>query len=116
MSVTISLTSEEQASLEAHAKSQGVSVDSLLREAVLQVISLSAHRKMDNNFRMIPGLPAKALTLGRDQVTFGSFCKIAMESTICKTRLSISSQGVSGRPKISISGRRSKVFFLSMSH
>lgn len=40
MSVTVSLTSEEQAALEAQAKSQGISVDSLLRKAVLQVISI----------------------------------------------------------------------------
>ena len=39
MAVTIPLTSAEQAALEAQAKSQGVSVDSLLRKAVLQAIS-----------------------------------------------------------------------------
>lgn len=41
MSVTIPvpLTSEEQAVLKAQAKAQGVSVDSLLRKAVLQLIS-----------------------------------------------------------------------------
>ena len=39
MGLTTPFTSEEQASLEAQAKSLGVSVDSLLRDAVLQVIS-----------------------------------------------------------------------------
>jgi hypothetical protein len=39
MSVTVPLTSDEQAALEAQAKSHGISVDSLLRKAVLQVIS-----------------------------------------------------------------------------
>jgi hypothetical protein len=39
MPVTVPLTPEEQSTLLAHAKAQGVSVDSLLRQAVLQIIS-----------------------------------------------------------------------------
>ena len=41
MSVTIPvpLTSDEQAALQAQADAQGVSIDSLLRKAVLQVIA-----------------------------------------------------------------------------
>jgi hypothetical protein len=38
MSVILSLTSEEQAALEAQAQCQGVSGDSLLRQALLHVI------------------------------------------------------------------------------
>ena len=39
MTVTVPLTSEEEAALQARAKAQGLSVDSLLRQAVLQIIS-----------------------------------------------------------------------------
>ena len=39
VTVPVPLTSEEQAALEAQAKAQGVSVDCLLRKAVLQIIS-----------------------------------------------------------------------------
>ena len=39
VTVPVPLTSEEQAALAAHAKAQGVSVDSLLRWAVLRIIS-----------------------------------------------------------------------------
>ena len=39
--VPVPLTSEEEAALIAQAKAQGVSVDSLLRKAVLQIISSS---------------------------------------------------------------------------
>ena len=39
--VLVPLTSEEEAALIAQAKAQGVSVDSLLRKAVLQIISAS---------------------------------------------------------------------------
>ena len=38
-SITVPLTSEEEAALVAKAKAEGVSVDSLLRRAVLQIIS-----------------------------------------------------------------------------
>ena len=40
--VPVSLTPEEEAALVAQAKAQGVSVDSLLRKAILQFISASA--------------------------------------------------------------------------
>ena len=40
--VPVSLTPEEKAALVAQAKAQGVSVDSLLRKAILQFISASA--------------------------------------------------------------------------
>jgi hypothetical protein len=41
VTVPIPMTQEEQATLLAHAKARGVSVDSLLRKAVLEVISSS---------------------------------------------------------------------------
>jgi len=37
--ISVQLTSEEEAALIAQAKAEGVSVDSLLRRAVLQIIS-----------------------------------------------------------------------------
>ena len=40
--VPVPLTAEEEAALIAQAKAQGISVDSLLRRAVLQVISSNA--------------------------------------------------------------------------
>src|SRR6266404_1206367 len=40
LTVTLSLTPDEQAALEAPAKARGVPVDSLLRKAVLQVIAV----------------------------------------------------------------------------
>ena len=40
--VPVSLTPEEEAALVAQAKAQGVSVDSILRKAILQFISASA--------------------------------------------------------------------------
>lgn len=43
--VPVPLTSEEEAALIAHAKAQGVSVDSLLRKAVLQIITASPETK-----------------------------------------------------------------------
>ena len=39
LTVTLPLTPEEQAALEAQARARGVPVDSLLRKAVLQVIA-----------------------------------------------------------------------------
>ena len=39
VTVPVSLTPEEQAALAAQAKAQGVSVDSLLRQAVLRIIT-----------------------------------------------------------------------------
>jgi hypothetical protein len=38
MPVTVPLTPEEQSALAAQAKAQGISVDALLRQAVLQII------------------------------------------------------------------------------
>jgi hypothetical protein len=38
MTRTVLLTAEEQAALQAQANAQGISVDSLLRKAVLQII------------------------------------------------------------------------------
>ena len=43
--VPVPLTSEEEAALIAQAKAQGVSVDSLLRKAVLQIISARPETK-----------------------------------------------------------------------
>ena len=40
--VAVPLTSEEEAALIAQAKTQGISVDSLVRKAVLQIISPSS--------------------------------------------------------------------------
>ena len=40
--VPVPLTSEEEAALVAQAKAQGVSVDSLVRKAILQIISSSS--------------------------------------------------------------------------
>ncbi len=37
--VPVALTADEEAALEAQAKAQGISVESLLRKAVLQIIS-----------------------------------------------------------------------------
>lgn len=45
MNLTIPLTPEEQASLEVRAKAQGVPVDSLVRDAVLQIISANERRQ-----------------------------------------------------------------------
>ncbi len=39
VTIPVSLTAEEQASLIAQAKAEGVSVDFLLRKAVLQIIA-----------------------------------------------------------------------------
>lgn len=39
VTVPVALTTEEQSALAAQAKAQGVSFDSLLRQAILQVIS-----------------------------------------------------------------------------
>jgi hypothetical protein len=44
MAVTIALSPEEQAALAAHAEAHGVTVDSLLRKVVLEII---ASRKAD---------------------------------------------------------------------
>lgn len=41
ITVPLSLTPEEQAALLAHARDQGISVDVLLRQAVLSVLSAS---------------------------------------------------------------------------
>jgi hypothetical protein len=41
ITVAVPLTAEEQAALLAQAKAQGVSVDTLLRKAVLQIIEAS---------------------------------------------------------------------------
>ena len=43
VSVPVPLTEEEQSALLAHAKAEGVTVDSLLRKAVLQVIAAAPH-------------------------------------------------------------------------
>ena len=39
VTVPVSLTADEQATLQAQAKAQGVSIDVLLRKAVLQIIA-----------------------------------------------------------------------------
>ena len=44
--VPVTLTSEEEAALLAQAKARGVSVDSLLRKAVLQIISAGRETKI----------------------------------------------------------------------
>ena len=43
MTVPVPLTEEEQSALLAQANAQGVSVDSLLRKAVLQIIAAPPH-------------------------------------------------------------------------
>ena len=45
VTVPIALTAEEEAALVAQAKAQGVSVDSLLRKAVLEIIAAPPHVK-----------------------------------------------------------------------
>ncbi len=75
--VPVPLTPQEQAALEAQAKAQGVSVDSLLRKAVLQVLSSQEHgqppltvEEFDRTFEEIadmipdgtPALPDHALS------------------------------------------------------
>ena len=45
VTVPIALTAEEEAALVAQAKAQGVSVDSLLRKAVLEIIAAPPHAK-----------------------------------------------------------------------
>jgi hypothetical protein len=47
MTVPVPLTADEQAALLAQAKAQGVSVDSLLRKAVLQIITAAPEVKPD---------------------------------------------------------------------
>ena len=47
MTVPVPLTEDEQAALLAQAKAQGVSVDSLLRKAVLQIITAAPEVKPD---------------------------------------------------------------------
>jgi hypothetical protein len=43
VTVPVPLTEEEQSALSAQAEAEGVSVDSLLRKAVLQVIAAGSH-------------------------------------------------------------------------
>ncbi len=45
VTVPVPLTSEQMAALEGRAKAQGVSVDSLLHKAILQIISTEAATK-----------------------------------------------------------------------
>jgi hypothetical protein len=47
MTAFIQLTEEEQSALLAQAKAEGVSVDSLLRKAVLQIITAAPHGLSD---------------------------------------------------------------------
>lgn len=47
VTVPVPLTSEEQAALQSQAKAQGVSVDCLLRKAVLQIISAPRDPRQD---------------------------------------------------------------------
>jgi hypothetical protein len=47
VTVPVPLTEEEQSALFAQANAQGVSVDSLLRKAVLQIITAAAHGLSD---------------------------------------------------------------------
>ena len=46
MTVSLTLTSEDEAALIAQAKAQGVSVDALLRKAVLQIISANTETEI----------------------------------------------------------------------
>jgi hypothetical protein len=47
ITVPVPLTSDEETALLAQAKAQGVSVDSLLRQAVLRIISAAPQVKQD---------------------------------------------------------------------
>jgi len=47
VTVPVPLTEEEQSALLAQAEAQGVSVDSLLRKAVLQIITAAPHGLSD---------------------------------------------------------------------
>ena len=50
--VPVSLTAEEQAAIQEAAEAQGVSVDSLFRRAVFQIISVP--RKVKSHMEMTP--------------------------------------------------------------
>ena len=51
ITVPVSLTSEEQAAIQEAAEAQGVSVDSLFRRAVFQIIARSREGKLRKELR-----------------------------------------------------------------
>jgi hypothetical protein len=79
ITVPVPLTEEEQSVLLAQAEAQGVSVDSLLRKAVLQIIAAAPHGPSDQQLspedfekafeqmaemvpESVPAIPGEALT------------------------------------------------------
>ena len=50
LTIPVPLTADEQAALEAQAKARGLSVDSLLRNAVLQVIAAAPESNQELSF------------------------------------------------------------------